>query len=71
MPIARVKAKRNALDLYLIDTKTSNEAFGRLINGVSGACVKKWRKGQAMPRPESRDKIKQVTGGKVPPESFL
>lgn len=58
------------LSAYLEQNNVSYEAFAATL-GVSAMSVSRWARGQNFPRRETLQRIKQVTGGQVTPDSFL
>ena len=52
------------LDVYLSETKTSKEAFAKLI-GRSPEAVRLWCQRKRQPRPDTVQAIQQATGGRV------
>ena len=55
---------------YLLATKTSDEAFARLV-GKSAGAVRKWRYGERVPRPVVMTRIREATNGAVTADDFL
>lgn len=58
------------LQPYLDLKQISHEAFGKLI-GASEHGVRKWARGERMPRPRAMRKIQEVTAGAVSSSDFL
>jgi DNA-binding transcriptional regulator YiaG len=58
------------LKTYLSDKEMSVADFAKSI-GHSEAAVKKWLRGERIPRREALAKIREITGGSVLPADFF
>lgn len=58
------------LAAYLARTFTSDAAFAAQIGASMGA-VRKWKRGERMPRPVHLTRIREVTGGAVTADDFV
>lgn len=55
---------------YLAEKKISHQDFGKLV-GASEFGVRKWVRGERVPRNDAMRKIQEVTGGAVGPADFF